>query len=230
VAAAERREREKMRGEFLTRIIATQEEERKRIARELHDQTGQALASFMVLLKVLENAKSMEEISSGIQELKRSITEEMDSIHAMAVELRPSILDDMGIEAALDLYAKDFQAKHGITVNVLIIGFGERRPAPEAETTIYRVVQEAMTNAARHAKADEIKVILEWRGDIIRGIIEDNGVGFEVERRKPDRLGLYSMEERVTLLGGSFSIDSEPGTGTMVSFTIRPTLERERET
>lgn len=219
-AEEENRNKEHLRSDFLKQIIAGQEEERKRIARELHDQTGQALVSFMVMLKMLENARTPAELGNGLQQLKVVLSEEMDKLHHLAIELRPSVLDDMGIAAALAHYMKEFKEKHGIDIELTILGFEEKRPPPHVEISIYRIIQEALINVLRHAKARRVRIILEWRSADIRGVVEDDGRGFAVEKKKKGRLGLYGMEERARLLDGSFRIDSEPGEGTLVIFSI----------
>ncbi|PIY20742.1 MAG: hypothetical protein COZ12_08425 [Deltaproteobacteria bacterium CG_4_10_14_3_um_filter_60_8] len=219
-AQAERDEKESIRKEFLQRIIATQEGERKRIARELHDQSGQALASFMLELKVLERAEDREQFLTGITRLRSAITDEMDALHDLAVELRPSVLDDMGLLAALDRYLGDFRNKFKINATMVNLGFEGQRPDVAVETCVYRIIQEALTNAVKHAMALEVKVILEWRGDRLRGVVEDDGIGFDACCSHAAGLGLYGMEERSLLLGGSFSMQSAPGEGTMVIFEV----------
>lgn len=220
MAESDRHEKENIRKEFLQRIIATQEGERKRIARELHDQTGQALASFMVELKVLERSDDQEQFRAGIARLRSAITGEMDALHDLAVELRPSVLDDMGLLAALDRYIFDFKNKFNINATMVNLGFEGQRPDVAVETCVYRIVQEALTNTVKHAKALEVKVILEWRGDRLRGVVEDDGVGFDPCCSHTSGLGLYGMEERALLLGGGFSMQSAPGEGTMIIFEV----------
>lgn len=219
-AEEERREKEKLRGEFLQRVIASQEGERQRIAHELHDQTGQALASIMVGLKVLENAAAGDEVRARVADLKKAITAEMNAIHDLAVALRPSILDDMGLVPALEMLAADLRKRHNLAVTLTIIGFAGRRAAAYTETCVYRIVQEALTNVVRHAGASEVKVLLDWRGERIRGVVEDDGAGFDpaILDGGDRRLGVYGMKERAQLLGGSCRIESEPGQGTMVVF------------
>jgi signal transduction histidine kinase len=221
-AEKERLEKEQMRRDLLQRIIITQENERKRISRELHDQTGQALASLMVTLKLLENAENYNEAKKGLTSLKAAINREMEAIHGMAVELRPSVLDDLGLVPALELYLNDFEAKHSIGISFVTIGFEKSRPDACIETCIYRIIQESLTNVLRHARATSVSIILEWDKGKIRGIIEDDGIGFETGAIKanPARLGIYGMEERALLLGGSFRIESEPEQGTMIIFEI----------
>jgi len=226
IADKARAEKELLQRDFLQRLIAAQENERKRIARELHDQTGQALASFKVELKVLEKKKSEQDITKAIQRLKQSITKEMDSIHNLVFELRPSVLDDLGLIPAINMYVKDFRERHKIDTQLTTLGFTDRRAESCAETCVYRIIQEALTNSVKHAQSTEVTILLEWRNDIIRGVIEDNGVGFEMENvDTTGQMGLYGMQERAQLLNGSCSIDSEPGAGTMVQFKVPVTAE-----
>ncbi|HEB50523.1 MAG TPA: HAMP domain-containing protein [Desulfobulbus sp.] len=215
-----RREKEQIRREFLQKIINTQEGERKRIALELHDQTGQSLAALMIGLKLLEKTSNEEELREGINRLRDTITKEMESIHRMAIDLRPSVLDDMGIIAALELYIESFRERCRTTVDFHVLGFENRRLDPFMETCIYRITQEALTNVARHAAATRVSIILEWREEEIRGIIEDDGVGFDLRNRPCERLGIYGMEERVSLLNGTLQVESSPGQGTLLAFTI----------
>ncbi|MDF1614439.1 ATP-binding protein [Desulfurivibrio dismutans] len=221
LAEENRREKEKIRRDFLQKVIAGQEGERKRIARELHDQTGQTLASIMVELKMLENSAKEEEIKRRIVSLKQAITTEMSALHNLAVTLRPSVLDDMGLAPALEVFVNDTRRRHQLPVQLTMVGFGQQRPDSATETCVYRIVQEAVLNAIRHARANEIKVLLERQQNQIRGVVEDDGQGFNPEIiTSTDRLGLYGMMERAQLLNGTLHIDSEPGQGTMVVFAL----------
>ena len=216
-----RLEKEHLQRDFLHRVMAGQESERKRIARELHDQTGQALASVMVDLKMLEKAKNESETSQSIGRLRKAITEEMEAIHDLAVALRPSVLDDLGLVPAVEMLVRGFINRQGIPVELTIIGFAEKRPDACTETCVYRIVQEALSNVARHAQATEVSVLLEWRGEKIRGVIEDNGIGFAPELVDPKaKLGVLGMRERTQLLQGSFRIESSPGEGAMLVFEM----------
>ncbi|OQX10774.1 MAG: hypothetical protein BWK76_20135 [Desulfobulbaceae bacterium A2] len=216
-----RGERELLRRDFLRRVIAGQEGERKRIARELHDQTGQALASFMVTLKMLEHAGDQEGLCQGIQRLKEAVTREMASLHNLALELRPSVLDDLGLAPAVEMLVRDFMARQGIVVELSLIGFADRRADPCVETCVYRIVQEALSNVARHAGAGRVTVLLEWRGERIRGVIEDDGQGFEAaDSSGSAHLGILGMRERAQLVHGSFHLDSGPEQGTIVVFEV----------
>lgn len=216
-----RLEKEYLQRDFLHRVMAGQEGERKRIARELHDQTGQALASFMVDLKVLENAQSANDLGQGITRLKKAITEEMEAIHDLAVALRPTVLDDLGLVPAVEMLARNFEKRHRIQVRLNFLGLLDRRLDLCLETCVYRIIQEALTNIARHAQATEVTIFLEGREKTLRGGVEDNGLGFEPENiDQAKHMGIYGMRERIQLLGGSFHIDSDKGIGAMISFEI----------
>jgi len=226
IAENARVEKEVLQRDFLQQLIAAQENERKRIARELHDQTGQALASFMVELKVLEMIQSEQDMAKAIKRLKTAITQEMDSIHNLVFELRPSVLDDLGLIPAIHMYVEDFQIRHKVETKLTIVGFTDKRAESCVETCVYRIIQEALTNSVKHAEPTEMTILLEWRNDIIRGVIEDNGHGFESGKIDTmGRMGLYGMQERAQLLNGSCSIDSAPGAGTMVQFKVPVTTK-----
>ena len=216
-----RLEKEHLQRDFLHRVMAGQESERKRIARELHDQTGQALAAVMVDLKMLENAKNESETSQSISRLRKAITEEMAAIHDLAVALRPSVLDDLGLVPAVEMLVRSFISRYGIPVELTVIGFAEKRADACTETCVYRIVQEALSNVARHAKATAVNMLLEWRGEKIRGVIEDNGIGFAPELVDAKaKLGVLGMQERAQLLQGAFRIESSPGEGAMLVFEM----------
>ena len=223
LASAEkaRVEKEYLQRDFLHRVMAGQEGERKRIARELHDQTGQALASFMVDLKVLENAQSANDLGQGITRLRKAITEEMEAIHDLAVALRPTVLDDLGLVPAVEMLARNFEKRHRMQVRLNFLGLLDRRLDLCLETCVYRIIQEALTNIAKHAQATEVTIFLEGREKTLRGGVEDNGHGFEPENiDQAKHMGIYGMRERIQLLGGSFHIDSDKGVGAMISFEI----------
>jgi len=224
-AEAERNKREEMRTTYLQQIISAQEEERKRIARELHDETGQALASLAVGLRNIEAAPNRSEMLVRISEMRKLIASTLDAVHNLALELRPSVLDDLGLEAALQRYADEYQNRYGVNVDFQSIGLGESRLSPMVETAVYRIVQEALTNAAKHAHATQISVLVEKARGQLSVIVEDNGVGFDADYVIKDsptksRLGLYGMHERASQFGGSLLIESEPGKGTAVYVRI----------
>ncbi|MCX5875538.1 MAG: HAMP domain-containing protein [Deltaproteobacteria bacterium] len=221
IAEKARLGKEYLQRDFLHRVMAGQEGERKRIARELHDQTGQALASFMVDLKVLENAQSVNDRGQGITRLRKAITEEMEAIHDLAVALRPTVLDDLGLVPAVEMLARNFEKRHRIQVRLNFLGFLDRRLELCLETCVYRIIQEALTNIVKHAQATEVTIFLEGGEKTLRGGVEDNGRGFEPENiDQAKHMGIYGMRERIQLLGGSFHIDSDKGIGAMISFEI----------
>jgi signal transduction histidine kinase len=216
-------QKESLRGQLLEKVISAQEEERKRIARELHDETGQVLTSLMVGLKVLEGAASLQEVQEKASQLRAVAAQTLDSVHRLALELRPSVLDDLGLVAAMQRYVKDWGENFGLSVDFQATGL-DRRLAPQVETTVYRVVQEALTNVVRHAKAQSVSVLLEYRGDSVVCIVEDDGRGFDVtsvlQANDMRRLGLYGMQERISLVGGKLAVESSAGVGTTVFVEI----------
>ncbi len=221
MAAEARKEKENIRREFLQKIISSQENERKRIARELHDQTGQSLTSLSIGLNLLERMACSQEMRQNIHQLKEHIKDELEAIHDMALELRPSVLDDMGLEAALSLYVDNVMKVSEVEIQQNIVGFQNRRPVSSIETCLYRIVQEAVHNAVRHGRARHISLFLEWENDIIRLLIDDDGKGFDLKiLETTTRLGIHGMQERVELADGSFRIESEPGQGVMIVVTV----------
>lgn len=215
-AERERKEREQLRTRLLEQVITAQEEERKRIARELHDETGQSLTSLMVRLQTMNQQCPVPELKPHMEEVRQLIAQTLDDVHNLAVELRPSVLDDLGLEAALQRYIQDYRRRFHLEIDLVAIGLDERLP-PAAETTLYRIVQEGLTNIARHAQASTASILLERRNGRVRVIIEDDGQGFALQQAASSgRLGLYGMRERAELLDGTFTIESEPGQGTSI--------------
>jgi signal transduction histidine kinase len=186
----------------------------------LHDNLGQHLTAVMMGLKSLQNKTEAFEgndrrtTGEDLSHLTQVVDGLMIAAHRQAWELRPAELDDMGLEVALHNYLNDWSARTQIEVDYQAIGFENRRPLPEIETTLYRVVQEALTNVARHSGASMVSVILEFNS-VASAIIEDNGQGFD-----PDvaggRLGLVGMRERLSLVGGTLEIESSPESGTTI--------------
>jgi signal transduction histidine kinase len=148
----------------------------------------------------------------------------LDEVHNLALELRPSSLDDLGLVTVLEQYALEYTDKSGIRADFQAIGFDGRRLSPEAEITLYRIIQEALTNVVKHSEADRVSVLLETRGSSIVAIVEDNGKGFDARRLSQSstrtNLGHYGMHERVTLVNGTLTIESELGVGTTVYVEI----------
>lgn len=198
----------------LRRVVGAQELERRRLARELHDETGQALTSILLGLRGIEEARTDEqrrEALAGVRDLVRST---LQDVRQLAVELRPKALDDFGLVPALERLTASFGEQTGIAVEFEPgVREDERLPA-EVETALYRIVQESLTNVVKHARASRISIVLARKPASASVIVEDDGIGFEPERPRDGGLGLVGMRERVGLLGGRIAVESRPGAGT----------------
>jgi signal transduction histidine kinase len=231
----ELKQRDELRGQLLEQAIAAQEDERRHIARELHDRTGQALTSLLVWLRALEaeadSSPGLVVSPARLQELKAIVADALDSVHDLALELRPSVLDDLGLVPALQRYVRAYNDHHQLAIDYQTVGLEGVRLPPPAETALYRIVQEALTNIVQHACASRVSLLLEARVGSVVAIVEDDGCGFEADRLMhgpaDDRwLGLSGMRERAELLGGRLTIESAPGLGTTVFVEVP--LDRER--
>jgi two-component system, NarL family, sensor histidine kinase DevS len=201
--------------DVLRRVVEGQELERRRLARELHDETGQALTSILLGLKHVEEAKSPEAARDASAELREQIVETLQNVRRLAVELRPSALDDFGLVPALERLAEAFGDQSGLAVDIQANLDAQRLPA-EIETALYRIVQEALTNVAKHAEATRVSIVVTRRDNTVTAVIEDDGQGFGAGGGSGDGLGLVGMKERVGLLGGRLAIESTEGAGTTV--------------
>ncbi len=204
------------------RLIKAQEDERLNLSRELHDESGQLLTGLLFELGVLEQkADDPEEAMNKIQELKTTAHELQDNLHHLAVNLRPASLDHLGLVTALEQFVNDFSRQYDIRVEFEAVGMQDQRLSSEAETAIYRIVQESLTNVVLHARATLVDVLISQRNDYVVATIEDNGVGFlPTTLSVGDHLGLFGMKERVEMLNGRFTIESSPGKGTTVNVEI----------
>ncbi len=224
-----RAERNRLRAQLLEQVLAAQEDERRRIARELHDETGQAITTLMVGLRTLMEECPSLAIQRQAEELRDMAAGTLEGVRNLALELRPSVLDDLGLVAALERYIAEYRQRHRLNVDVAMHGLtAERLPAP-VETALYRIVQESLTNIARHAHASTVSVLLEQSSDNIRVIVEDDGCGFNPQTVQSEarHLGLYGMQERAELLGGALTIESTPGGGTSIFVEVPlPVLEK----
>lgn len=217
----ELKQKEALRGYLLQRVISAQEEERRRIARELHDETSQALTTVMVGLRLLAQEHPDARATARADELRNVVGNALDAIHDLLFELRPSMLDDIGLPAALQRYSREYGRKHGLVVDFQVGGLDHEHLPSQIEIAAYRIVQEALTNVARHAGAQNVSLLLERRGDRLIAVVEDDGRGFDpsvIERAAEGErsLGLAGMRERAELLGGTLSIESQPAAGTAV--------------
>ena len=217
-----RREREFLRRQLLEKVIATQEDERRRIARELHDSTSQNLTSLIVGLRIMETycANCAQcAAQSKASDLRQVASQTLDEVHDLSMRLRPRVLDDLGLAAALERLAHEWQARYKIPVDI-VIQLSERLPG-EVETAIYRIVQETLTNIVRHASAKSASILIERRGGVVRAIVEDDGIGFNLTTNYGERhLGLLGMRERAELLNGTMTIESTPEHGTSIFIEI----------
>lgn len=194
-------------------VLAAQEAERQRIARELHDETAQSLTSLLIGLRRIEKVSSPQELATLVADLRNQAVRTLEEVRKLAVDLRPSALDDLGLAAALQWYTDNFTRQTRIPVEFHSSGLDQRVP-DAVEVVVYRIVQEALTNVAKHADATRVDVSITRDGGWVFANIMDNGRGFDVEgvMRSHERgLGLFGIHERVALVGGHCQILSHPG-------------------
>ena len=215
--------KERMRGELIEKLLTAHEDERRRIARELHDEAGQALTALIVNLELAAQESSPDRLRGQLAQLRDLAERTLGEIRRLIYDLRPSILDDLGLSAALRWYAKNLLDPRGIAWALSVSGISGRLPAG-LETVAFRLVQEALTNVLRHSEASKVSVSVDAAGRELRVRIEDNGRGFDPRRPRPvgrsGGLGLLGMQERVELVGGRWEVQSTPGVGTVVSATL----------
>ena len=219
-----RAETERTRTELLSRLVFAQEDERRRIAREMHDQFGEQLTALSHRIAALKDAcRDAPDLAEKVSALER-VAEQIDrDVDHLVWELRPTALDDLGLLAALANYLRDWSARVNIAAELHSSGLTERL-ASEIETTLYRIAQEAMTNVARHAGASRVDVILQRQQDSVMLVVEDDGVGFDPAdtTKGPHGFGLLGMQERASLVGATIQIESAPGRGTTILVRIAP--------
>jgi signal transduction histidine kinase len=196
----------------LRRAVEGQELERRRLARELHDETGQALTSILLGLGALEDVDGGEALNAAVAELRDLVVATLQDVRRLAVELRPTALDDFGLTAALERLTDNFAEQTGIEIE-LAAGLGNDRLPSDVETVLYRLVQEALTNVVKHAHAEHVIIVLQQKQGVVSAVIEDDGRGF-TDGEGQRGLGLVGMRERVALVDGSFRIESSPTSGT----------------
>jgi signal transduction histidine kinase len=194
----------------LRRVIEGQELERRRLARELHDETGQALTSVLLGLKAVERS---DDVPTALAELRELVVATLQDVRRLAVELRPKALDDFGLSVALERLVQTFKEATGISVEFQS-QLGEQRLPSEVETTLYRIVQESLTNVAKHAGAQRVSILLVRRPGVVSALIEDDGHGFTEDDEGRGGIGLSGMRERLALLDGRLTVESGRGTGT----------------
>jgi signal transduction histidine kinase len=212
--------------ELTTRVLQAQEEERKRIARELHDETAQSLSTLLINMDVLEQTLPADNhvLRAGLDRIRTLARRTLDDTRALSHDLRPTILDDVGLTAALAWFAEEFSKTFGVPVDVDIHEGPMERLSPEQELALFRVGQEALTNAGKYAEATAARLSLRMEDGMVRLTVEDNGRGFDLDAvigpTRRGGLGLYGMRERAELLGGTLTVAASPGKGTCVSAVI----------
>ncbi|MGZ4106315.1 MAG: PAS domain-containing sensor histidine kinase [Tumebacillaceae bacterium] len=216
-----RKEREHHQRQLTSYVIEAQENERKRISRDLHDGVGQALFSILVGLRVVNQLDLDEKVQAHLEEVQKLTSQTLEEVKSLSVELRPSALDDLGLIPALRSYARRFEQTFGIETTFDVTG-PKRRFSPVIETTLYRMCQEAMTNAAKYADSAKVNVHLIADVDRVELKVQDFGRGFDPQHVQVQGtgLGLFGMRERTLLIGGDLQVHSVPGEGTLIHITI----------
>ena len=171
---------------------------------------------------MLESEASLSAVGERLMDMRTIVSQTLEEVHHLARELRPSVLDDMGLVAALERYVRDYEKKYQIEVDFHVAGFEINRVPQPIELAIYRIIQEALTNVAKYSESPTASIILNWREDWVSVIVEDNGVGFDsgIPFQNGQGLGLFGMQERAALLGGTFKLESQPLVGTTVFIKI----------
>ena len=221
---AEVQQKERLRGQLLNKLITAQEEERKRIARELHDDTSQALTALLFAVEEVLEMNDLDEMKAKLGGTKELAMHTLDGIHNLIFDLRPTMLDHLGLIPALRWFAQSRLEPVGVSVTINEPSPTRRLPA-EIETALFRVVQEVITNIARHAAARKVVISFRFDSETAAITVEDDGIGFDMFEVTlgPDTqrgLGLMGMFERVELLGGDMEIDAAPGDGTHIHIQV----------
>ena len=206
---------ERVARDSLRRVVAAQELERRRLSRELHDETAQTLTSVLLGLQAIAEAPEADRVAAETERLRELVTQALQDVRRLAVELRPKALDDFGLVPALKRLGSGFSEQTGIRVEVESY-LDENRLPSEIETALYRIVQESLTNVVKHARAGSVSVLVTRKSGSVIAVIEDDGRGFDAGAGRDEGLGLVGMEERVALLDGRLQIESREGAGTTI--------------
>lgn len=207
-------------------ILQTQEEERHRVARELHDEAAQALTSLLVRLRLLERSETPEDARKQVQELRALTAQALEDVRRVALELRPTILDDLGLQAALGWRVDELNESGAVAVELRVDGLHDRLPR-HMELVLYRVAQEALTNIIRHAHATHAWITITAESDSIAMEVADDGIGLDTTATgRPLGLGLLGMRERLSLVGGELRIESQASMGTRIAVRVPWTNDR----
>jgi PAS domain S-box-containing protein len=214
----ERAQAEDLRNRLVEQVMTAQDEERRRIARELHDETGQSLTALLVGLRTIEGSQTTAQAIELAQRLRETTAQTLIDVGRLWRGLHPGVLDDLGLAAAVTRHAEEFAQAYRVAVTVQTEGLDGDGLSPLLQGTVYRLLQEALTNVARHAGAQRVSVRLVRRTGSVELWVQDDGAGFKPG--KSGRLGLRGMRERAALLGGSVEVTSEPGAGTTITARI----------
>ena len=230
VENAERRRIERARLQLLRQLVRVQDDERRRIARDIHDHLGQQSTALRLKLESLkEQCLEYDQLCEPFEQTQMIAARLDADVDFLAWELRPAALDDLGLASALANFVKEWSKHFGISAEFHTTGMDAERPAPEIETNLYRIAQEALNNTYKHARASRVDVLLERRNDHVVLIVEDDGVGFDPnDKEGADKgLGLLGMRERAGLVGGTLEIESAPGGGTTIFARVPVSLPEE---
>jgi signal transduction histidine kinase len=200
-------------------LVRAQEDERKTISRELHDEVGQILTGLRMELGSLTSSKADGSFPRRLESVKRLAEDALRAVRNLSLLLRPSMLDDLGLEPALRWQVKEFSKRSGMQVSLDIQGVTESLPEP-VRMCLYRSIQEALTNCMKHSQAGRVTVAVNQSQDLVKASVQDNGVGFNTHQVRSAGLGLVGMEERIRALNGTLSVSSSPAKGTVVSLAL----------
>lgn len=220
------KEKQRMRSLLLNQLIEVQEEERKRIARELHDETSQALTAALLNLRALAGSLDEPKLQQKALDVREIVSEALESIQYMTISLRPLLLDQLGLLPALRKHIENYKKRYLIEVDFHVSGITSgTRFFPEIEISIYRIIQEAMNNIMKHAQATRLSISLSHTGRLLQLQVKDNGSGFHLSILKQHQLqhnslGIIGMKERTKLLNGHFHISTYPGKGTQITVNV----------
>jgi PAS domain S-box-containing protein len=219
--AAEIKQAAAMHRLLLERAFTVQEEERRRIARELHDEAGQLLTSLLVGLRTLEDSVKITEVKARGHRLRELAAQAMEEIGRLARGLHPTVLDDHGLGVALSRYVAEYAETHKIAVHLTLSGLDSSNLPLAAQTKLYRILQEALTNVARHSGAKKVSILFARSATVLKVAVSDDGCGFDAKAvaASSQRLGIQSMRERAAMLGGTVSFTS-PGKGARILVQI----------
>ena len=232
-SALEIEELSNMRQGLAEKLMQVQEEERSHLARELHDETSQSLASLRLGLKYTEKAPTLEQATVRLIEIRKLLDQTFDGIRRLITVLRPSVLEEGELGQAVKRYAQEFEERYGIQIDLELADVSGKL-TDEVASSLYRIVQEALTNIARHARAQQVSIVLTNYLDEINLTIEDNGIGFNVtevlaKRVANRKFGIFGIQERVVVMGGSFQIESALDQGTTIYVKVPEGLRNDEE-